>query len=187
MSVLEPQLGSGAVDPAEARCRPPLLDSKYWYVGYTKPRAEGRALENLLRQGFECHLPTIRVQKRSKGELAWRREPLFPRYLFLKPGPDSAPLERVRSTFGMAGLVRFAGMPARVGEALIEELKRLGEGIRDALFHPGDLVRLADGPLSGLTGIFERDDGEARAIVLLEFLSREQRVAVPLADIEAAG
>ena len=158
-----------------------------WFVGYTKRREEARAQENLLRQGFECHLPLIRTQKRTKGMLAWRLEPLFPRYLFLRPASGAAPMDRVRSTLGMTGLVRFAGLPATVAQAVIEELKALGEEFRQALFKPGDSVRLADGPLAGLEGIFERADGDARAIVLLEFLSREHRVLVPMESVTAVG
>jgi transcriptional antiterminator RfaH len=86
----------------------------------------------------------------------------------------------------MTGLVRFAGLPATVAPAVIEELKALGEDFRQALFKPGDSVRLADGPLAGLEGIFERADGDARAIVLLEFLSREHRMAVPMECVQAA-
>ena len=51
------------------------------------PRADKATL---LRQGFECHLPLVRTQKRSKGMLAWRLEPLFPRYLFLRPASGAA-------------------------------------------------------------------------------------------------
>jgi transcriptional antiterminator RfaH len=158
-----------------------------WFVGYTKPREETRAQENLLRQGFECHLPFVRVQRRTKGMLAWRREPLFPRYLFLRPGPGAVPMDRVRSTLGMTGLVRFSGLPATIAQAVVDELKVLGEEFRQALFKPGESVRVVDGPLAGVAGIFGHAEGEARAIVLLEFLSREHHVAVPMESIRATG
>jgi transcriptional antiterminator RfaH len=158
-----------------------------WFVGYTKPREEERAQENLVRQGFECHLPLMRVQKRKKGRVTWRREPLFPRYLFLRPGPGAAPMDRVRSTFGMTGLVQFDGIPATIAQAIVEDLKALGEDFRRVLFKPGECVKLVDGPLAGLAGVFERAEGEARAIVLLDFLSRRHRLAVPLESVQAAG
>lgn len=183
------------IRPAGARALEDSLESAdggvdrqgRWFVGYTKPREEARARENLLRQGFECHLPLIHSQKRVNGTLAWRREPLFPRYLFLRPTSGSAPMDRVRSTLGMMGLVQFAGLPATVAQSVIAELKSFGEEFRQALFESGDSVMLVDGPLAGLEGIFERADGDARAIVLLEFLSRKHRVAVPMESVTATG
>jgi len=153
--------------------------SDAWFVGFTKPRQETRALENLQRQGFECRLPVIRTQRRVRRELVWRQEAMFPRYLFLRPAAGGAPLERVRSTYGMSGLVRFAGLPATLPEGLLAELLAYGEERTQALFAPGAAVRFLEGPLVGLEGVFECADGEERAVVLLEFLQRVQRVMVP--------
>ena len=56
-----------------------------WYLVHTKPRQEDIALSNLLRQDYECYLPTLPVEKLRKGGLALVEEPLFPRYLFIRP------------------------------------------------------------------------------------------------------
>jgi transcriptional antiterminator RfaH len=152
----------------------------FWYVGYTKPRQEGRAAENLLRQGFECRVPVIRAQRRVRRDVVWQEEAMFPRYLFLRPAPCGAPLERVRSTLGMSGLVRFSGVPATVPHDVVEHLVLLGTERREAFFRAGEAVRLVDGPLAGLEAVFECPEGEERAIVLLEFLQRTQRVTVPV-------
>lgn len=157
-----------------------------WFVGYTKPRQESRALENLQRQGFECRLPMIRTQRRVRRELVWRQEAMFSRYLFLRPAAGGAPLERVRSTCGMSGLVRFAGLPATLPDGLLAELTAYGEERAQALFAPGAAVRFLEGPLIGLEGVFERADGEDRAVVLLEFLQRGQRVRVPTRSLARA-
>ena len=157
----------------------PAIAASRWYLGYTKPRQEERAADNLQRQGFECRMPVIRMQRRQRRDVVWREEAMFPRYLFLRPASGGAPLDRVRSTFGMSGLVRFAGLPATVGDGVVEGLVVLGTGHREALFQPGQAVRLLEGPLAGLEAVFERLDGDERAIVLLEFLQRSQRVTVP--------
>ncbi|HSG32962.1 MAG TPA: hypothetical protein VLA37_00390, partial [Sphingomonadaceae bacterium] len=117
--------------------------------------------------------------RRTRGDIAWHAEAMFPRYLFLKPAPGSAPLERVRSTLGMSGLIRFAGLPATVSEGVVKGLAALGESRREAMFRRGEGVRFVEGPLAGLEGVFERAEGEARAVVMLEFLQRQQRVTVP--------
>lgn len=157
-----------------------------WFVGFTKAREERRAMENLRRQGFDCHLPLIQIPRRARGDIVWQAEAMFPRYLFLRPAPGSAPLERVRSTLGMSGLVRFAGLPATVSEGIVKGLLALGEFRREAMFQPGEGVRFVEGPLAGLEGVFERVDGEARAIVMLDFLQRQQRVTVPVRMLAGA-
>ena len=57
--------------------------ARTWYLVQSKPRNEARALENLLRQGYETYLPLIEVERLQRGKLLKRLEPLFPRYLFL--------------------------------------------------------------------------------------------------------
>jgi transcriptional antiterminator RfaH len=57
-----------------------------WYLIHTKIRQERVALENLDRQGFECFLPTILAEKLRRGALQVMKEPLFPRYLFIRLG-----------------------------------------------------------------------------------------------------
>lgn len=157
-----------------------------WFVGFTKPRQEARAVENLKRQGFDCHLPVIRIPRRVRGDVVWQLEAMFPRYMFLRPAPGAAPLERVRSTFGMSGLVRFRGLPATVADSVVEELLKVGVSYREERFAPGEAVRFVDGPLAGLEGVFERSDGVERAIVLLDFLQQQQRVTVPARMLECA-
>lgn len=130
VSAIEPQPDSSA-----CRAQAPAVRQN-WFVGYTKPREERRAVENLRRQGFDCHLPLVQVPRRVRGEVLWELQAMFPRYLFLKPAAESAPLERVRSTFGMTGLVRFAGLPATVADCAVMGLLNLGEVRREDLFQP---------------------------------------------------
>ena len=54
-----------------------------WYVGFTKPRQEAVARDNLMRQGFEVYLPKYKVFKRGQRSEVF--EPMFPRYLMLSP------------------------------------------------------------------------------------------------------
>ena len=167
-----------AMSPTGAESQLPG-DSGRWFVGFTKPRQEARAAENLRHQGFDCQLPVIRIPRRIGGDVLWQAEAMFPRYLFLRPALGAAPLGRVRSTFGMNGLVRFAGLPATVADAVVEQLVAFGETHRETLFAAGESLRFVQGPLVGMESVFERAEGEARAIVLLEFLQREVRVTVP--------
>lgn len=46
------------------------------------------------------------------------------------------------------------------------------------LFCAGEPVKLVEGPLAGMEGIFAQEDGEERAIVLLELLGKTNKIRV---------
>ena len=48
---------------------------------------------------------------------------------------------------------------------------------------PGQAVQLNEGPFEGINAIFQAYDGEARAIVLINFMQKQQRVKVPVSAI----
>ena len=47
----------------------------------------------------------------------------------------------------------------------------------------GEPVQLDDGPFKGINAIFQAYDGEERAIVLISFMQKQQRVKVPVSAI----
>jgi transcriptional antiterminator RfaH len=151
---------------------------------YTKPRQERVALENLERQGFRCFLPMAinPYQRRSAKKL--RVEPLFPRYLFLNVIPDQQSLGPVRSTRGVATLVRFGMELARLPEVVIRAVKSRRDPetglvkLDPVPVAPGDKVKVFDGPLAGLEGIFKERKGEKRALLLAKLLGTESTVEV---------
>ena len=52
-------------------------------------------------------------------------------------------------------------------------------------FHSGDKVRILEGPLAELEGIFQAASDDERVMILLRLMGREVRVRVPGSDIEA--
>ena len=87
-----------------------------WYVVHTKIRQEALAMTNLNRQGFECYMPMLKMEKMRRHKATLVEEPMFPRYLFIRldtsgSGPSWSP---IRSTLGVSQLVRFGGQPAVV-------------------------------------------------------------------------
>jgi len=164
----------------------------HWYLVHTKPRQENCALENLERQGYACFLPTLRVEKLRQGRLTTVEEPLFPRYLFIRLGHEDSSMSwaPIRSTRGVCRLVSFGVEPARVDERLIDHLKARAASAQSApqpLFSPGERVRLTAAPFAGVEGLYQMTDGEQRAMVLIELLSRSVRVPVALASLRKAG
>ncbi len=167
-------------------------ESECWYVVHTKPRQESRALQNLTNQGYDCYLPLHKKKVLLRGALQIQSEPLFSRYMFIQldssqSGKSWAP---IRSTLGVSTLVVFGTEPARVDSSLIHAFKAHEQHLteRDVapLFTKGDQVLIVEGPLSGLTATFQMEDGELRAMVLIDLLSQARKMKLPLAALRLA-
>jgi transcriptional antiterminator RfaH len=155
-----------------------------WFVVYTKPRQEHIAFENLERQGFRCFLPMAINPYQRRSEKILRIDPLFPRYLFLKANADQQSLGPVRSTRGVATLVRFGMELARLPEVVIKAVNSRCDPetglvkLDPVAAVPGDKVKVFDGPLAGLEGIFKERKGEKRALLLASLLGTESTIEV---------
>jgi len=155
-----------------------------WYAVCCKPRQEAVAEENLLRQGFHTYLPRIRIRQRRRKQWIDAVEVLFPRYIFIRLDPEQRSTATVRSTRGVVGMVRFGGQPAIVPDAVMDALREredAASGMHEdkrPLFNAGEAVKLVDGPLAGMEGVFTQTDGEKRVIVLLELLGKANKVTV---------
>ena len=164
-----------------------------WFAVYTKPRQEHIALEHLQRQQFDCFLPMAinPYQRRSLRQL--RIEPLFPRYLFLNAVADQQSLGPVRSTRGVASLVRFGVELAHIPETIIRAIRSRCDNetglvrLDPVAVQPGDKVRVFDGPLAGVNGLFQACSGEQRALLLIEFMGRQTRVEVDRILLQKTG
>ena len=161
-----------------------------WFLIYTKPRQEAVALTNLSRQGFECYLPMLKVEKIRQRKIALVAEVMFPRYLFIRldtsgTGQSWSP---IRSTLGVNQMVKFGGQPAKVDAQLID-LIRFRETSRPAkpMFAPGDHVVVADGPFTGLEAIYQTTDAEKRSMILLEMLCKSVPMRIDTASLRKAG
>jgi transcriptional antiterminator RfaH len=156
-----------------------------WYLVLTKPAAERAAQRNLQRQGYDVYCPRLvrPVLRRSR----WVEcvVALFPRYLFVQLDAARQSMGPVRSTLGVSGIVRFGGEPACVPREIIEDLRARADPVsglhrmqRRRAFDPGASVRVIAGALEGLQGVFEREIGEDRAVILLNLLGRRTPVCV---------
>lgn len=174
---------------AITRSRPVVPDGEVsvarlpWYVVHTKVRQEQAARENLARQGYSVYLPRIKRLKRIRGHQQAQLEPLFPRYLFLQPGSSAHSIAPVRSTSGVATIVRFGQEPAVMRPETLNHIADFetrwnqSEDIEISPFKCGGRVRVVDGPLSGLEGLISGVSHE-RVVVLMQLLGTDTRVSV---------
>ncbi len=162
------------------------MASTDWHVIHTKPRQEQRALLNLQQQGYTCYLPLVNTEKLRRGCPTVVQEPLFSRYLFIqldttRSGQSWAP---IRSTLGVSRLVTFGTEPAKASAELIDTLRTArAQAQPTRLFNPGDRVQIKTGPFMGLEGIYHLEDGERRAMVLMELLSKPCKLAFEPANL----
>jgi transcriptional antiterminator RfaH len=123
-----------------------------WYVVHTKPRQEARALENLQNQGFECFLPTLKVQKLRKQRVQTLTEPMFSRYLFIQLNEQTQNWGTIRSTLGESKLVSFGHQPTKEPPKVIEILREAPSKPLSAYLRPDIRCKLPEVPCKGWRG-----------------------------------
>ncbi len=179
--------------------------STAWYVAHTKPRQERTAAEQLRRQDFEVYLPLFKVfrepgRRRATAALQsgpfalasapalTAHEPMFPRYLFLRPTRATQSLSVVRSTVGVSRLVMFGHQPATLADAAVqairqaEDLRETSDLIDISPYQPGMAVRLRGPALAGVQALVQSVSAD-RVTLLLNILGRPQTVQVEFGRI----
>jgi transcriptional antiterminator RfaH len=165
---------------------------RHWYLIHTKVCGETSAQINLARQGYEVYLPRL-VQSVRLGE-HWheRTTVLFPRYMFMRLDEGKQSLRPVHSTVGVSNVVRFGACYTIVPDEVVDDLRGRGDpqtGLhrlsRCPALAPGAAVCITAGAFDGLQGVFERDAGAERVLVLLELLGQEASVRVPAACVSS--
>jgi transcriptional antiterminator RfaH len=165
---------------------------KNWYLIYAKPHKELVAKDNLERQGYEVYLPMARIRRRRLGKGATRVEPLFPRYLFIRLDTKTDNWSPIRSTLGVSNLVKFGMHPSAVPAVLIDVLRERcnDDGVQDITpgeFKSGESVRVMEGPMMGLEGVFLAKTSSDRVMVLLDIVGKHTRVNLTTEKLEPAG
>lgn len=150
-----------------------------WYLLKTKPREEVRAVTHLENQNFTVYCPWInKLDKAGKV----KKEPLFPGYVFLNnENIEGLNYTKVRSTRGVANFVRFGINHAQASDELITRIKRQEDLLcvkSKEKFKINQLVEFKEGPFKYLQGVYLCKSGDERCVILLNFLSREQKIIV---------
>ena len=160
-----------------------------WYLVHSKPREERKALANLQKQGFECFLPMLAIEKFVRGRIKTVTEPLFSRYLFVQRQSQNQNFSIIKYTLGVHRLVSFGQLPSQVSDTLIETIRSLELSLGkenngyQPLIRNGDEILMIEGPLKGLKGIFHEANGSQRAFVLIDLLHKQHLFHVDKSDI----
>jgi len=90
----------------------------------------------------------------------------------------------VKYSRGVRSVVSFGDSPAPVDDMLIETIKTRIKGgyvvLDPPTFEKGEEVRVKEGPLEGIRGIFDRRIKDSdRVIILLNTISSQSRLIIP--------
>lgn len=149
-----------------------------WFCVRTHPKHEHVAAAQLRQDPeLEIFLPRIRFKRLTRLGPCWTTEALFQNYLFAKFQLETH-LRRVKHSRSVRDVVHFGSRWPVVPDASINELRELmGEEELRVVSdepQPGESVRIASGPFSGLEAVVSRVmPGPQRVAVLLEFLGRQ--------------
>ena len=152
-----------------------------WYALHTKPRCESQVVRVLDVEKIETYLHLFHVAARPG------RSPVrvfFPGYIFAKLDLQVFPLSRVKWMQGMRQVVSFDGIPARVDETIIAQIRerlKLSHAVdlQGEMLENGDHVIITNGPLRDVDAIFDRKLSAAgRVRVLIQLLNRRAVVEI---------
>jgi transcriptional antiterminator RfaH len=168
-----------------------MMCTSTWFVVQTQPRAEMKARRHLINQGFTVYLPVYRRRLRHARRNTIAMRPLFPGYLFVHLDPAQQRWRSINGTIGVRQILSGGDAPRFVPDRIIDEIRaREDESgavkLLPPTFSPGQAVRLVDGPLADVSGLFEEVRDESRIVLLLSLLGRQVRVVAPAAQITAA-
>jgi transcriptional antiterminator RfaH len=166
-----------------------IADDERWYLVRTKQQKEALVEYKLGQSVGRVFLPRMRIRRPRHGILVESMTPLFPCYLFALFELEST-LYKVLHTIGVTGVVCAGSTPSEVAPAIIEEIERRGkDGVIDIpskTFNAGERVRITDGPMEGVAGIFEHyRSGATRVALLLNVVGATMKLVVPATSVVA--
>jgi transcriptional antiterminator RfaH len=171
------------------------METRTWHAIHTRTGREMEARAQLHNQGFEVYLPLVLQRICHARRVDWQPRSFLPGYLFVHLAADERRWTSIRSTRGVIGPVRFGARVPVIDRAVIEALKAredadgfiaLTAGGPEAPFRAGQQVRVLDGAMADLEGVFACMRGEDRALVFMQLLQRQVQVSVDAAQLVAA-
>jgi transcriptional antiterminator RfaH len=158
----------------------------YWAVVQSEPNREAVAARFLQVNNYSIYLPRLRLVRSRGGRKVATTAPLFPGYLFCR---ITNGWWRARWSPGVTRLLTAGDAPMPVPDALIASIRARERGGLVELpkppgLKPGDPVKILQGPLQGLCGLYQGQRGHERVLVLMSILG-QQRVELAREAIEA--
>lgn len=179
---------------------PSFGDKKFhWYVVHTTSGHERKVAEALrqrvavsqLKDQFGDVLVPIRnkivIQEGKKRKVP---EIIFPGYILVQMHVSNESWYLVRNTDGITGFIGAAKQPTPISEREVEAITKFSEIETlkyEADFHPGDAVKIVEGPFTDFIGKVQVvDEDKGKLTVLVSIFSRETPVELDFTQVRSA-
>jgi transcriptional antiterminator NusG len=179
--------GTGTRDARGTAVTPeclPLTGTAAWYAIWTHSHCEQPVAHQLAAKAFEVFLPEMSVRSRRAGKSRLIHVPMFPGYLFVRTAIDK---HRYVEMVKIRGIVRVLAdgwnRLAPIQDAEIDAIQRVMAAHVPVLPHAhlsaGDRVKVVEGPLAGVEGLFVQDrPHKGRLVLSIDLLGRSVAVEV---------
>ena len=165
-----------------------MESSDAWYAVWTRSNSERLVLEQLSALGFSAFLPELGLWSKRQGQMRVVQTPMFPGYLFVRDRMDKHAYIEMLKVRGLVrilenGWTRLTPVPDDELTS-IERVMQAGVPMLPHALHEGDRVRVTDGALKGVEGVFLQDHPDrGRLIVSIGLLGRGVAVEVDCTSI----
>jgi transcription termination/antitermination protein NusG len=155
-----------------------------WYAIWTRSHCERLVAQQLMAKGFTPFLPEMAVRPRKPDAASIVQRPMFPGYLFLKHSMEKRSYIEILKARGVVRILE--GGWHRLTPIADEEMHAIERVIESGAtvqshpyFNQGDRVRVVEGPLAGLEGVFVRDKkNRGRLVVSVKLLQTSVAIEV---------
>jgi transcription antitermination factor NusG len=166
----------------------PETDPPKWYAVYTWPRHEKKVAKHFEERDISYFLPLQTTVHKWNKKNATVSLPLFPGYVFVQ-----TPRRNRYLPLTVPGVVHFVGSANMPAEIPAEEMDFLRTAIRmkrhiepHPYLAPGNRVRIASGPMSGVIGTIQRTVTGCRIVISVDMIMRSVAVEVDADSLMAA-
>jgi transcription antitermination factor NusG len=159
-----------------------------WYALRTRSRHEKVVRDQLLSQGIEPLLPTVKRLSQWKDRRKEIEVPLFSGYCFVRFTSDHK--LPVLKTIGVVDIVGSGHSPEPIPDEEIVAIKTLMTSVLPYDPHPylheGMMVEVIRGPLQGVRGILLRKEKCHRLVLGVRLIQQAAAVEINVSDVTPA-
>jgi transcription antitermination factor NusG len=151
-----------------------MIPDGRWFAVHVRPRYEFFVSSLLTKKGYQTYAPGYAGTSRPPAVAKRTPRPLLPGYIFCRFDSDlKAP---VVTTPGVLRIVGTGNTPVAVNSVELERVVRMekeGKGVcPHAFLSAGQWVRIEEGPLEGVEGIFIEVGARNCLVVSINLLQR---------------
>ena len=160
-----------------------------WHALYVRSRSEKKVLQQLQELGIEAYLPMLTSIKQWSDRKKKVEEPLFKSYVFVRNTAKQH--YYVLGVYGVVRFVTFEGKAVVVPEKQIIAIKKYIDNpvddedeLKSMDLYEGQLVRITNGPMQGLTGRLVSVKSKRRLLVNIDVVGQSIPVSIARTKVE---